>query len=62
VVLVGGMGEAAQQIFQSRGVAVVCGVQPGAPMDIVNQYLAKNLAVGGNACNHDADDHHGCGQ
>lgn len=62
VVLVGGMGEAAQQIFHSRGVAVVCGVQPSAPLDIVNQYLAKNLTVGGNSCNHDADDHHGCGQ
>ena len=61
VVLVGGMGEAAQQIFQSRGVEVVCGVQPGKPLDIVNQYLAKNLAVGGNSCNHDGDDHHGCG-
>ena len=61
VVLVGGMGEAAQQIFQSRGVAVVCGVQSGKPVDLVNQYLAQNLAVGGNSCNHDGDDHHGCG-
>ena len=61
VVLVGGMGERAQQILESRGVAVVCGIAPGNPVEIVNQYLAQNLTVGGNACNHDAEDHHDCG-
>jgi len=61
VVLVGGMGERAQQILESRGVAVICGIQPGNPVEIVNQYLSQNLTVGGNACNHDGDDHHDCG-
>lgn len=61
VVLVGGMGERAQQILESKGVAVICGVQPGNPVDIVNQYLARNLVVGGNACNHDGESDHGCG-
>ena len=61
VVLVGGMGERAQEILQSRGVAVVCGVQPDKPLEIINRYLARNLTVGGNACNHDGDEDHHCG-
>ena len=61
VVLVGGMGERAQQILESRGVAVVCGIAPGNPVEIVSQYLSQSLKVGGNACNHDAEDHHDCG-
>lgn len=61
VVLVGGMGERAQEILQSRGVAVVCGVQPDKPLEIVNRYLERNLTVGGNSCNHDGDEDHHCG-
>ena len=61
VVLVGGMGERAQDILKSRGVAVICGVQPGNPVELVNQYLAKNLTAGGNSCNHEEGDHHDCG-
>ena len=60
-VLVGGMGERAQQILTEKGVAVVCGVQPADPVEIVNKYLAKNLTAGENACNHDGDEHHDCG-
>ena len=61
VVLVGGMGERAQQILEAKGVAVICGIKPADPMEIVNQYLAKQLAAGENACNHDGDEHHDCG-
>ena len=61
VVLVGGMGERAQEILQSRGVAVICGVQPDQPLEIVNRYLERNLTVGGNSCNHDGDEDHHCG-
>ena len=61
VVLVGGMGERAQEILQSHGVAVVCGVQPDKPLEIIKNYLARNLTVGGNACNHDGDEDHHCG-
>jgi Mrp family chromosome partitioning ATPase/predicted Fe-Mo cluster-binding NifX family protein len=61
VVLVGGMGERAQEILQSRGVAVLCGVQPDQPLEIVNRYLERNLTVGGNSCNHDGDEDHHCG-
>ena len=61
VVLVGGMGERAQDILQSRGVAVVCGVQSDKPLKIVDLYLKRNLKVGDNACNHDGDEDHHCG-
>ena len=61
VVLVGGMGERAQEILQSRGVAVVCGVQSDKPLKIVDLYLKRNLKVGDNACNHDGDEDHHCG-
>lgn len=61
VVLVGGMGERAQQILNSKGIKVICGVHPQVPIEIVNQYLAGKLTGGENACNHDGEDHHGCG-
>ena len=61
VVLVGGMGERAQQILNSRGIKVICGVHPQTPIEIVNQYLAGKLTGGENACNHDGEEHHGCG-
>ena len=61
VVLVGGMGERAQDILQSRGVAVVCGVQSDKPLEIVDLYLKRNLKVGDNTCNHDGDADHHCG-
>lgn len=60
-VLVGGMGERAQQILESKGVSVICGIQPGNPVEIVNQYLARKLKTGENACNHEEGDHHDCG-
>lgn len=59
-VLVGGMGERAQQILAERGVAVVCGVTSDDPLGIVKQYLKKSLTAGENACSHDGDEHHNC--
>ena len=61
VVLVGGMGERAQQILEAKGVAVICGIKPANPVEVVQQYLAKKLTAGENACNHDGDEHHDCG-
>ena len=61
VVLVGGMGERAQQILEAKGITVICGIKPADPVEIVNQYLAKQLTAGENACSHDGDEHHDCG-
>ena len=61
VVLVGGMGERAQQIFESKGIKVVCGIKPEAPLAIVQKYLEGILAGGENACNHEEGDGHSCG-
>lgn len=61
VVLVGGMGERAQQIFESKGITVVCGIVPEEPLEIVKKYLTGVLTGGENACNHEEGDGHSCG-
>jgi predicted Fe-Mo cluster-binding NifX family protein len=52
VILAGGMGRRAQDMFESRGLKVVVGVQPGAPADIVSAYVSGTLETGGNVCDH----------
>jgi Uncharacterized conserved protein len=60
VVLAGGMGERAQELFGQNGIKVVCGVQGGTPEDVVNAYLKGALTTGANPCNHDEEDGHHC--
>lgn len=62
--MVGGMGEAAQDILQERGVKVLCGAPSDTPENLVALYLRGELVDSGNACDHNHDDHnhgHGCG-
>lgn len=61
VVLVGGMGERAQELLREQGIEVICGLQLKNPVDIVDQYLAGKLSDGANTCSHDGDEHHNCG-
>ncbi|HMM22437.1 MAG TPA: iron-sulfur cluster carrier protein MrpORP [Selenomonadales bacterium] len=56
-ILVGGMGEAAQAIFQQRGIKVLCGAPSDTPENLALSYLRGELADGGNACDHDHEGH-----
>jgi predicted Fe-Mo cluster-binding NifX family protein len=54
VVIAGGMGAKAQELFNKKGVKVVSGVSPdgGSPEDIVQLYLSGSLTSGPNICDH----------
>ena len=53
VILAGGMGMKAKEIFAKYNVKIVTGVQPGVSLeDIVKNYLNNNLETGANACSH----------
>ncbi len=59
-VIVGGMGESAQQILSERGVEVLCGAPSKEPEELVRMFLDGQLVSSGNSCDHDHGDHH-CG-
>ncbi|NJB66549.1 Mrp family chromosome partitioning ATPase/predicted Fe-Mo cluster-binding NifX family protein [Desulfobaculum xiamenense] len=52
LIIAGGMGARAQSLFTESGIKVVVGAQGGDPETIVNAYLAGQLTVGQNICDH----------
>lgn len=52
VVITGGMGRRAQQLFAESGIRVVVGAPAGTPEDIVSAYLNGTLVAGDNVCDH----------
>jgi Mrp family chromosome partitioning ATPase/predicted Fe-Mo cluster-binding NifX family protein len=52
LVIAGGMGQRAQQLFTESGIEVICGAPSETPERLVTDYLAGNLAVGRNVCDH----------
>lgn len=52
VVLAGGMGQRAQELFAERGIRVVVGAAVETPERLVSDYLAGTLRAGENACDH----------
>jgi len=52
LVIAGGMGMRAQQIFGANGIEVLTGASPAAPEAVAKAYLAGSLASGPNACDH----------
>jgi ATP-binding protein involved in chromosome partitioning len=52
LVIAGGMGQRAQQLFGQSGVKVVVGAPPEAPEVLVSAYLDGTLQCGGNTCDH----------
>ncbi len=54
VVLAGGMGVRAQDLFKQNGIEVIIGTDPagGSPEDIVMSYLSGSLRTGANPCDH----------
>ena len=52
VVIAGGMGKRAQDIFSEQGVEVVVGAPADRPEDVVQAYLDGKLTVAANPCDH----------
>ena len=52
VILAGGMGQRAQELFTAQGIQVVVGAPADAPEALVQSYLAGSLTCGENVCDH----------
>ena len=52
VVIAGGMGMRAQQLFTQQGIQVVTGATAEDPETIVKQYTSGQLVTGPNLCDH----------
>jgi ATP-binding protein involved in chromosome partitioning len=52
LVIAGGMGQRAQQLFAQNGVKVVVGAPAETPDVLVSGYLNGTLQCGGNTCDH----------
>ncbi|MCF8063326.1 MAG: NifB/NifX family molybdenum-iron cluster-binding protein [Deltaproteobacteria bacterium] len=52
VIIAGGMGARAQDLFQESGIKVIIGAPMDAPEALVNQHLSGALVTGDNICDH----------
>ncbi|HET56995.1 MAG TPA: chromosome partitioning protein ParA [Deltaproteobacteria bacterium] len=52
VIIAGGMGQMAKNLFEERGIHVMVGAPSETPEHLVNDYLAGNLRLGDNSCDH----------
>ena len=52
LVIAGGMGQRAQQLFKQSGIDVLVGATSSDPKEIIEQYLRQELVTGPNVCDH----------
>lgn len=52
MIIAGGMGQRAQELFAQSGISVIVGAPAGSPESLVGEYLEGTLATGENACDH----------
>ena len=52
IVIAGGMGMRAQQIFAGHGIEVIVGAQPAPPEKLVEAHQNGKLETGDNVCDH----------
>lgn len=52
VVIAGGMGSKAQNLFAQNGIEVKVGVSSSTPEELAYQYLEDSLSTGQNMCDH----------
>jgi predicted Fe-Mo cluster-binding NifX family protein len=52
LIIAGGMGQRAQELFAAKGIKVVVGAPFDDPEQIVNKYLSGKLESGSNLCDH----------
>ncbi len=61
VVITGGMGPRAIDLFAARGVEVVLGAPSTSPREAAEAFLEGRLLTGPSSCDHDSGSHHSCG-
>ena len=52
VIIAGGMGQRAQQLFAQNDIKVVVGASGESPEELVSAYLENTLETGSNICDH----------
>jgi ATP-binding protein involved in chromosome partitioning len=52
VIIAGGMGQRAQQLFEQNDIKVIVGASGGSPEELVSAYLENKLETGDNICDH----------
>ncbi len=52
VIIAGGMGQRAQQLFAQNDIKVIVGASVAPPEELVTAYLQGTLESGNNACDH----------
>jgi predicted Fe-Mo cluster-binding NifX family protein len=52
MIIAGGMGRRAQNLFAGQGIEVVVGVPAASPQRLAEDYLAGELRGGVNSCDH----------
>jgi len=52
VILAGGMGQRAQQLFAQNGINVITGAPAHTPEELASAYLDGTLQTGENVCDH----------
>jgi len=52
LVIAGGMGQRAQQLFAENNIDVVVGAPDNEPKELISQYLTGRLQCGQNLCDH----------
>ena len=61
MVIAGGMGQRALELFQQADIQTIVGAPSELAETVVTVWLQGNLASSSNACNHGAQEHHECG-
>jgi predicted Fe-Mo cluster-binding NifX family protein len=52
VIIAGGMGQRAQELFKQNKIDVVVGAAGGSPEELTNAYMNQTLETGSNVCDH----------
>ncbi|MDT8273825.1 MAG: NifB/NifX family molybdenum-iron cluster-binding protein, partial [Desulfomonilia bacterium] len=52
MIIAGGMGSRAQDLFAERGIQVVVGAQQNDPQHVIESFLSGDLQTGDNLCDH----------
>ncbi|MFO7653317.1 MAG: NifB/NifX family molybdenum-iron cluster-binding protein [Candidatus Krumholzibacteriia bacterium] len=52
VIIAGGMGQRAQDLFAAQRIRVLVGASAGSPEELVTGFLKGTLALGANVCDH----------
>ena len=60
IVIAGGMGEKAKELFRKENIELYVGAERKEPKELVLQFINGSLITGANTCNHDDHHEHSC--